>query len=167
VTCRGPGPATSRYRFRTSGCQDCTYLSSSRTGNANARKQCQQDRAAGLADFAARPSSVGEDANAIATHLAGDRTQSRPATITRWNPIRSNIMEHRLHKCTIESSASIEHGNHCPRHGILHPGRIHFALEKSSTTNSWPFRCATPIPTVSISRSKMFDRCRADFISRS
>ena len=38
------------------------------------------DRAAGLANLAAGPTPVGEDANAIAAHVASDRTQSRPAT---------------------------------------------------------------------------------------
>ena len=37
------------------------------------------DRAAGLANLAAGPTPVGEDASAIAAHPAGDRTQSRAA----------------------------------------------------------------------------------------
>ena len=38
------------------------------------------DRATGLANLAARPTPVGEDASTIAAHIAGDRAQSRPAT---------------------------------------------------------------------------------------
>jgi len=37
------------------------------------------DRRAGLANLPAGPTPVGEDASAIAAHLAGDRTQSRHA----------------------------------------------------------------------------------------
>src|SRR5258708_3968967 len=41
------------------------------------------DRTAGLANFAAGSAPVGEDASAIAAHLASDRTQSRLATRPR------------------------------------------------------------------------------------
>ena len=60
------------------------------------------DRIAGLANLAAGPAPVGEDASAIAAYLASDRTQSRLAT-------RPRALERSRAKCTAGTASATLH----------------------------------------------------------
>ena len=70
------------------------------------------ERAAGLTNLAAGPTSVGEDANASAAHIASDRAQSRTAARPRsvecsWAESTAGLVSAALHQSKAGRTAEL------------------------------------------------------------